>query len=98
MLQIIAAVLGEPAETAPTMSLLLANQTEDDILVRDMLEGLKATPRRASRTLTPRSRLVRASFAPHSRLVRASFAPCSPSSALHSHRPSTRSGCTSGTL
>jgi len=42
MLQIIAAVLKEPPASAPTMWLLLANQTEDDILVREMLEGLQA--------------------------------------------------------
>jgi len=41
MLQIIAAVLKEPAASAPVMSLLLANQTEDDILVRDKLERLQ---------------------------------------------------------
>ena len=34
MLQIITAVLKEPADASPTLSLLLANQTEDDILVR----------------------------------------------------------------
>ena len=42
MLQVIAAVLKEPAHDAPTMSLLLANQTEGDILVRETLEALQA--------------------------------------------------------
>lgn len=41
MLQVIAAVLKEPRDDSPTIALLLANQTEDDILVRDMLEGLQ---------------------------------------------------------
>jgi cytochrome-b5 reductase len=41
MLQIIAAVLREPADVSPTISLLFANQTEEDILVRDMLESLQ---------------------------------------------------------
>ena len=42
MLQIIAAVLKEPPANSPVMSLLLANQTEDDILLREMLEGMQA--------------------------------------------------------
>ena len=47
MLQIINAVLKEPEGASPSMSLLLANQTEGDILVRDMLEGLqKSHPKR----------------------------------------------------
>ena len=37
--QVIAAVLKEPRDESPTIALLLANQTEDDILVRGMLEG-----------------------------------------------------------
>ena len=40
--QVIVAVLKEPSNESPTIALLLANQTEDDILVRDYLEGLKA--------------------------------------------------------
>jgi len=43
MLQVMAAILKEPAGSgAPKMSLLYANQTEDDILVRDMLEKYQA--------------------------------------------------------
>ena len=42
MLQVITAVLKEPSGASPTIALLLANQTEADILVRDMLEGLQA--------------------------------------------------------
>ena len=41
MLQVIAAVLKEPADSSPTLSLLFANQTEEDILVREMLESLQ---------------------------------------------------------
>lgn len=39
MLQVIAAVLRDKQDTATTMSLLFANQTEADILVREELEG-----------------------------------------------------------
>jgi len=42
MLQIIAAVLKEPKASAPTLSLIFANQTEADILVRAELEALAA--------------------------------------------------------
>ena len=42
LLQIINAVLKEPEGASPSMSLLLANQTEGDILVRDMLDDLQA--------------------------------------------------------
>ena len=38
--QVIAAVLKEPRDRSPTIALLLANQTEGDILVRDMLRDL----------------------------------------------------------
>jgi len=41
MLQVITAVLSNPADTTK-MSLLYANQTEDDILVRDELDALAA--------------------------------------------------------
>jgi len=41
MLQIMAAILKDPADKT-TMSLLYANQTEDDILVRDYLEDLQS--------------------------------------------------------
>jgi cytochrome-b5 reductase len=40
MLQVIAAILKDPNDTTE-ISLLYANQTEDDILVRDMLEDLQ---------------------------------------------------------
>jgi cytochrome-b5 reductase len=42
MLQVIAAILRDPSDTTK-VSLLYANQSEDDILVRDMLEALHAT-------------------------------------------------------
>jgi len=42
MLQIITAAFENPADTDTTLSLIYANKTEDDILVRDMLEALKA--------------------------------------------------------
>lgn len=42
MLQVMAAVLKEPAGSSPTMSLIYANQSEDDILVREMLDGYAA--------------------------------------------------------
>jgi len=41
MLQVMAAILKDPNDST-TISLLYANQTEDDILVRDMLEDLQA--------------------------------------------------------
>ena len=51
MLQIINAVLKEPEGASPSMSLLLANQTEGDILVRDMLEGLQKAHHKALQAL-----------------------------------------------
>merc|ERR1712146_740242 len=39
MLQIVAAIMKDPKDSTQ-VSLLYANQTEDDILVRDLLEGL----------------------------------------------------------
>jgi len=42
MLQVIAAVLKEPAARAPKLSLIFANQTAADILVREELEALVA--------------------------------------------------------
>ena len=41
MLQVMQAILKDPRDST-VISLLYANQTEDDILVRDYLEGLKA--------------------------------------------------------
>ena len=41
MLQVMSAILKDPSDTTQ-ISLLYANQTEDDILVRDMLESLQA--------------------------------------------------------
>lgn len=40
MLQVIAAIMKDPSDNTE-VSLLYANQTEDDILVRDMLEDLQ---------------------------------------------------------
>ena len=42
MLQIAASILDDPSDTTQ-VSLLYANQTEDDILVREMLDGCAAT-------------------------------------------------------
>ena len=41
MLQIAASILDDPSDTTQ-VSLLYANQTEDDILVREMLDGYAA--------------------------------------------------------